>query len=84
MEKLELRRSSSQAKSVGTIVSVAGAMIVTLYKGPALLMAARSPSNNSPYKFLVSQLSNWVFGGILLAINCFVSAIWNIYQVTKS
>ncbi|XP_037495623.1 WAT1-related protein At5g40210 [Jatropha curcas] len=33
MEKLEFRLQSSQAKSIGTIVSVAGALIVTLYKG---------------------------------------------------
>ncbi|KAF2325345.1 hypothetical protein GH714_026854 [Hevea brasiliensis] len=36
MEKLDFRLQGSQAKSIGTILSVAGALIVTLYKGQPL------------------------------------------------
>uniref|UniRef100_A0A2N9ENH1 WAT1-related protein n=1 Tax=Fagus sylvatica TaxID=28930 RepID=A0A2N9ENH1_FAGSY len=38
MEKLNLKKVRCQAKIVGTIVTVAGAMVMTLYKGPILEM----------------------------------------------
>lgn len=34
MEKLNLKKVRCQAKMVGTLVTVAGAMLMTLYKGP--------------------------------------------------
>jgi hypothetical protein len=34
MEKLDLKKARCQAKIVGTAVTVAGAMLMTLYKGP--------------------------------------------------
>jgi hypothetical protein len=37
MEQLDWRSSKSLAKSLGTIVSIAGAFIATLYKGVAIL-----------------------------------------------
>ncbi|KAH9709085.1 WAT1-related protein [Citrus sinensis] len=40
MEKLDLRVQSSLAKSIGTMVSIAGALTVTLYKGPALVTSS--------------------------------------------
>lgn len=79
MEKLDLRQSSSQAKSLGTIISVCGALIVTFYKGPAILMAS-SPHSGFKNHHIHSQQSAWVFGGLLLAIQCIVSSTWNIAQ----
>ncbi|KAG1370997.1 WAT1-related protein [Cocos nucifera] len=38
MEKVDLKRVRCQAKVVGTLVTVAGAMLMTLYKGPILEM----------------------------------------------
>ncbi|CAL2250442.1 unnamed protein product [Prunus armeniaca] len=89
MEKLDLRKPTSHAKSLGTIVSVLGALIVTLYKGPALLKPSSSPSglthhqprlSQQHHQPLLSQRSNWIFGGLLLAIQCLVSSTWNIAQ----
>ncbi|KAG6472100.1 WAT1-related protein At5g07050-like [Zingiber officinale] len=39
MEKVHLKKVRCQAKVVGTLVTVAGAMLMTLYKGPLLEMA---------------------------------------------
>ncbi|URD93627.1 Auxin-induced protein [Musa troglodytarum] len=39
MEKVHLKRVRCQAKVVGTLVTVAGAMLMTLYKGPIMDMA---------------------------------------------
>jgi drug/metabolite transporter (DMT)-like permease len=78
MEKLDWRSSSSQAKIIGTIISISGAFIVTLYKGLPLLMT-RSPSNSS-HQLLV-QMSNWVVGGLLLAADSVMASAWLILQV---
>lgn len=34
MEKIDLKKVRCQAKMAGTVVTVAGAMLMTLYKGP--------------------------------------------------
>jgi hypothetical protein len=63
---------------MGTIVSIAGAFIVTLYKGLPLLMPP-SPTNSSHQLFL--QVSNWVIGGLLLAVDAVLSSAWLFVQV---
>jgi drug/metabolite transporter (DMT)-like permease len=39
MEKVDLKKVRCQAKVAGTLVTVAGAMMMTLYKGPLMKMA---------------------------------------------
>ncbi|KDP45389.1 hypothetical protein JCGZ_09638 [Jatropha curcas] len=82
METLDLRRSSSQAKLSGAIVSVTGASIVTLYKGPAIFMiqSLTSHSHHLQLQPLHSQKPEWIFGGFLLVIVCLLSATWTIAQ----
>lgn len=69
MEKLVLRSYNTQAKIIGTIVSISGAFVVVLYKGPPVVLTT-SPS---------SQL-NWVFGGLLLAADYLLISVWYILQ----
>ncbi|KAJ4839276.1 hypothetical protein Tsubulata_050011 [Turnera subulata] len=78
MEALNLRRWTSMAKVLGAIVAVTGALIVTLYQGPAILMPA--PSSHSNHMLLSSDQSGWALGGFLLAIVMLFSAVWNIFQ----
>ncbi|CAH8323143.1 unnamed protein product [Eruca vesicaria subsp. sativa] len=66
MERVRLRSSASQAKIIGTVVSISGAMVVVLYKGPKLLAA--------------SNESSWILGGILLAAQYFLISVWLIIQ----
>ncbi|XP_048434861.1 WAT1-related protein At5g40230-like isoform X2 [Pyrus x bretschneideri] len=81
MEKLDLRKATSYAKSLGAIISVGGALIVTLYDGPALLNSSSSSgSSHSTHGSFVSRSSTWIFGGLLLAIQCLVASGWNIAQ----
>ncbi|KAM7508133.1 hypothetical protein LguiA_018586 [Lonicera macranthoides] len=81
MEKLDFRRISSQAKIIGTIVSISGALVVVLYKGPTIINTV-SPaiSLNSPFDPLSSSQSNWVIGGGLLAADYVIVSIWYIMQ----
>ncbi|RVX10537.1 WAT1-related protein [Vitis vinifera] len=66
MEKLELKKSSSLAKSVGALVSVAGAFVVTFYKGPPIMF---SPSFSDSSNQIFSSQSHWVLGDFFLLMN---------------
>ncbi|KAF5726761.1 WAT1-related protein [Tripterygium wilfordii] len=77
MEKLDWRTSTSLAKLMGTIVSISGAFIVTYWKGPSLL---RTVSSLNLLNQLVSQESNWIIGGLLLALDCLMTSAWVILQ----
>ncbi|KAE9603976.1 putative EamA domain-containing protein [Lupinus albus] len=83
MEQLDWRRSSSLAKTLGTIVSIAGAFVVTLYKGPALLKGLRllSPANSSQEP-VFTQESNWILGGLFLAADCVLASAYIILQAS--
>ncbi|ESQ46986.1 hypothetical protein EUTSA_v10027830mg [Eutrema salsugineum] len=59
MEKISIRKESSVAKVLGTIVSIIGALVVTLYHGPMLM----------------SSHSDWVIGGGLLALQYILVSI---------
>ncbi|KAF6141371.1 hypothetical protein GIB67_021187 [Kingdonia uniflora] len=80
MEKLNMRSSSSQAKSLGTIISVSRAFIVTLYIGQPIIISL--PPSTSPqllHFFLLPQ-PNWVHRGIIFVVVYLLAAIWNILQ----
>ncbi|KAL7091618.1 hypothetical protein ACP275_12G116900 [Erythranthe tilingii] len=77
MERLNLRKSSGISKSLGTIISILGASIVTLYKGPAIMNKALTLNSSA---IISSPDQNWVLGGILLAIAAFSTAAWSIVQ----
>ncbi|XP_076945059.1 WAT1-related protein At3g28050-like [Bidens hawaiensis] len=77
MEKIKFGSSVTSAKFIGTIVSVAGAIMVTLYKGPPIIS---SPLESEITKNLSAQPSKWVLGGIFLAIDAVFSSMYIIAQ----
>ncbi|KAL3654107.1 hypothetical protein CASFOL_003788 [Castilleja foliolosa] len=78
MEQVDFRSLSTIAKSLGTIVSISGAFIVTFYKGPAIL---NSPLTNGSFSQLYLPVTqNWILGGFLLACASFMTASWCILQ----
>ncbi|KAK3033554.1 hypothetical protein RJ639_032402 [Escallonia herrerae] len=79
MEKIEIRSLSSQAKIIGTILSILGALVVVIYKGPTLV---RTSSNVSVllYQPLKSSESDWIAGGLLLTADYVLFSIWYIVQ----
>ncbi|PPS16585.1 hypothetical protein GOBAR_AA03997 [Gossypium barbadense] len=70
LERVALRSSSGQAKIIGTIASISGALLVVLYKAPKVLV--QWP--------LESSEPNWVISGILLATAYLLFSIWYIVQ----
>ncbi|AEE83622.1 WAT1-related protein [Arabidopsis thaliana] len=70
MEQVMLRSSATQAKIIGTIVSISGALVIVLYKGPKLLVAAS----------FTSFESSWIIGGLLLGLQFLLLSVWFILQ----
>lgn len=72
MEKVDWRNKGSLAKFGGTIVSIAGAFVVTFYKGIPILKAAQ--------QLLLSPKSNWLLGSFFNAAHAFFISAWYILQ----
>ncbi|PQQ06237.1 WAT1-related protein [Prunus yedoensis var. nudiflora] len=71
MEKLDMKTVRCQAKVVGTVLTVAGAMLMTLYKGPIVEMLWSKYFH--PRKSYVTDTTgtgdkHWFLGSILLTI----------------
>ena len=68
---------------MGTIVSLAGAFVVTLYKGPSIVLANRSQSLSLHQPLLNSTPTNpnWIVGGLLLTAEYILVPLWYIVQV---
>ena len=67
MERLSLRSTNTRAKVMGTLVSISGALVVILYKGPAILSTTSE--------------KDWVKGGLLLTVGYLLFSAWSILQV---
>ncbi|XP_073155090.1 WAT1-related protein At5g07050-like [Henckelia pumila] len=83
MEKVNLKKVRCQAKVVGTIVTVAGAMFMTLYKGDVINMVWSKYIH--PRKSYVADTTqgsdqDWVKGSILLILATFAWASFFILQ----
>ena len=81
MEKVTMRSTSSQAKMLGTVVSIGGAFVASLYQGPPIIIA---PSSNISLHQSLTQKdtkSNWVVGGLLLTAEYILVPLWYIVQV---
>uniref|UniRef100_M4EI35 EamA domain-containing protein n=1 Tax=Brassica campestris TaxID=3711 RepID=M4EI35_BRACM len=77
MEQVVLRSSATQAKIIGTIVSMSGALVVVLYKGPKILASSTTVSHD---QHLTISESSWIIGGLLIAAQYLLVSIWLILQ----
>ncbi|KAK6928303.1 EamA domain [Dillenia turbinata] len=78
METVNLRYSTSWAKIIGTLVSISGAFVVTLYKGPPI--TRMKPISTSSYGPFRASESKWVIGGLLLTVEYIMLPLWLIVQ----
>ncbi|XP_074275545.1 WAT1-related protein At2g37460 [Silene latifolia] len=81
LEKVKCRSIRSQAKIVGTVATVGGAMMMTLVKGPAL--AFLSPATNNAtngVKPIDISVHDAIKGSIMITIGCFSWAAFVILQ----
>ncbi|KAK1386713.1 Plant-drug/metabolite exporter [Heracleum sosnowskyi] len=84
MEILDMKKIRCQAKVLGTAVTVAGAMLMTLYKGDVVNMFWSKYIHPSTYEptttSAVDADKDWVKGSILLIIATFAWASFFILQ----
>ncbi|XVE72960.1 hypothetical protein DITRI_Ditri11bG0079600 [Diplodiscus trichospermus] len=76
MEVVDVKNPHGIAKILGTLISLAGVMTITLFKGPAV----QSLWGASIHIKRLSVHKNWVKGSILTVASCITWAIWYIMQ----
>lgn len=84
MEKIDLKKVRCQAKIAGTMVTVSGAMMMTLYKGPIVEMVWTKhvhPHNSTASTSGQISDKDWFKGSILLIIATFAWASLFVLQV---
>lgn len=73
-EKVDIKCLRGQAKVVGIVISVGGAMVMTFYKGPVIkILDANLNANNS-------KVNSWMLGSILLTGNVVAGSSWIVFQ----
>ncbi|XP_019180515.1 PREDICTED: WAT1-related protein At4g08300-like [Ipomoea nil] len=78
LEVVDIRSPRGIAKVLGTLVSLAGMMIMTLYKGPVLKNLGHPPISISKGNTTIQE--NWVKGSVLTVASCISWSIWFIMQ----
>jgi hypothetical protein len=77
LEYLDAKSARGIAKILGTIVSLAGVTIMTLYKGPAAKTIWHGIGNIQGGTIQ----ENWLKGALLTVASCILWSIWYIMQV---
>ncbi|KAG0449393.1 hypothetical protein HPP92_027346 [Vanilla planifolia] len=80
-EKVNINKKHGVAKVVGTLASIGGASIITLYKGTRLLQGHKNYLilGMQPYS---SQILNWTLGCVFILGNCIAWSAWMVFQAS--
>ncbi|GKB08215.1 WAT1-related protein, partial [Tanacetum coccineum] len=81
METVSFSKNSTRAKLLGTIISITGAFVVTLYKGPKLIWSVSPLRSHSRAVSIGSLQDDWVLGGLLLSAENILLTYFYILQV---
>ncbi|XP_002274909.2 WAT1-related protein At2g37460 [Vitis vinifera] len=80
LEKVTLKSIHSQAKVVGTVATVAGAMLMTLVKGPVIELIWTKGRNNQGVKGGGTNIHDSIKGSLMITAGCFSWACFIILQ----
>ncbi|CAN0892577.1 WAT1-related protein At4g08300 [Linum grandiflorum] len=84
LESVNLKKFSSVAKIIGTVITVSGAMVMTLYKGPILEFLTPSSSSGSHSLSAHNATDgeeNWILGPLFLLGSCIG---WSAFFILQS
>lgn len=79
LEQININKRYGLAKVVGTVGSIVGATVLTLYKGPPLL--SHQPHLTLGAITSSSQILNWTLGCVYILGNCLAWSGWMVLQV---
>uniref|UniRef100_A0A0D9WKX5 WAT1-related protein n=1 Tax=Leersia perrieri TaxID=77586 RepID=A0A0D9WKX5_9ORYZ len=81
VESLNMKNKAGAAKITGTLMSFAGVMLLTLYKGVALTHQAVS-SLSSDHHAVIEETNkkSWTLGTVALLANCLCFSFWLLLQ----
>ncbi|KAF8404110.1 hypothetical protein HHK36_008990 [Tetracentron sinense] len=80
LERVKIKKAPSQAKVVGTLVTLVGAMVMTLYKGPIIdMIGSRGRSSHESSSGSTDQ--HWVAGTLMLLASC---CAWSAFFILQS
>ncbi|XP_038692721.1 WAT1-related protein At2g37460 [Tripterygium wilfordii] len=80
LEKIRARSIRSQAKVIGTIATVAGAMVMTLIKGPIIELFWTNGRNSNVQGGGGTNMHDVVKGAVMITVGCFSWASFMILQ----
>lgn len=84
LEKVDIRKLPSQAKIIGTIVTVSGAMVMTLYRGPIINLFGRHGIDHLHGTTTATAVNpsteHWIVGTIFVIGSCLGWAAFFILQ----
>ncbi|XP_020595039.1 WAT1-related protein At4g08300-like [Phalaenopsis equestris] len=84
MEKINIRRRRSQAKVIGTAITVVGAILMILYKGPIVHFfwtKGRAHHINVAAAGTQAGTTNWLKGTSMLFVSCIS---WSLFFIVQS
>ncbi|KAI4371904.1 hypothetical protein MLD38_010200 [Melastoma candidum] len=90
IETLDITHSSGKAKVLGTLICIAGALILTLYKGKPLINGASSrvgahqASTPGSKPNSTKRIQNWTIGLICLSSGTVLWSLWFLVQSSIS
>ncbi|GFY96650.1 nodulin MtN21 /EamA-like transporter family protein [Actinidia rufa] len=80
LETVKIRNVRSQAKVIGTLVTFAGALVMTMYKGP-IIKLIWSPKTSHFVNSDDSSGKHWLTGTLLILVGC---AAWSSFFILQS
>lgn len=81
LEKLELMSIRSQAKVVGTVTTVSGAMLMTLLKGPVIELIWNKGRSSHELKTGGADLQHSIKGALMITVGCFS---WSCFMILQA
>ncbi|KAH9327001.1 hypothetical protein KI387_007179, partial [Taxus chinensis] len=81
MEKARIKTVAGESKVLRTMICISGALVVTLYKGPAIPMICSPPVHMKLHPHQHHNLNkDWIKGSILLSTSQIAHCTWIIFQ----
>lgn len=80
MEKIDIKKRHSQAKIIGTLVTVIGALIMILYKGP-IVEFIWNKGRHLQAEAAAQNDTHWLLGTLMLLFSCCCWSAFFVLQV---